>query len=216
MTLSGRVSVVVPFLNAALFLREAIESVVAQTYGKWELLLVDDGSSDGSSQIAGEYAARFRRRVARLAHPDGGSRGPAAARNLALGAARGDFIAFLDADDVWSPQKLERQTSIMATHPHVGMLYGTSRWWYSWAGEEEDGRRDRVEPLGVPAWVAFPPRSLLRPYFVLQHAAIPNPTSILLRRSVIETVGGFDESVPDGHEDQALYAKVCVHTTSRG
>jgi len=211
MTTAGRVSVIVPFLNAERFIGEAIASVLAQTYGNWELLLVDDGSADGSMEIAREFAARDPARVISLSSPDGRTRGPAAARNLGIASAKGAYLAFLDADDVWKPQKLEQQVRMLESQPEVGMVYGTSQWWYSWDQKSEDRERDYVEPLGVPAGVVIEPPSLLRPCFVLQEASIPNPTSVLVRRWVIDRVGGFEESVPDGHEDQTFFAKVCVN-----
>ena len=106
----GKVSVVMPAYNCARWLYESVESVRAQTYTDWELLLVDDGSTDDTSIIAAE-----------LAHGDGrirlfhtaGRQGPAAARNLALDNATGEYVAFLDADDFWLPEKLERQLLFM-------------------------------------------------------------------------------------------------------
>jgi len=211
MTTAGRVSVIVPFLNARPFLEEAIESVRTQSYGSWELLLVDDGSVDGSSRIAREYAARNRGQVAYLTHPGRRTRGISASRNLGIAHATGRYVAFLDADDVWLPQKLEQQTALLSSRPEVAMLYGVSEWWYSWTGKPEDAARDYVHSLGVPADVVIDPPALLRPFFVLQEAAIPNPSSILVRSSSAELVGGFEESFVGLYEDQAFYAKVCVH-----
>src|SRR5215211_6343875 len=107
------VSVVIPFLNAERFIQEAIESVFAQTYDNWELLLVDDGSNDGSTRIALEYAERNSGRVRYLQHPGHRNRGVSASRNLGISSARGEYIAFLDADDVWLPHKLEQQVEIL-------------------------------------------------------------------------------------------------------
>jgi glycosyltransferase involved in cell wall biosynthesis len=205
------VSIVMPFLDAERFIGDAIDSVLAQTYDDWDLLLVDDGSSDASREIALEYAAR-EPRVSYSTHEGGGTLGPAATRNLGIEQASGDYIAFLDADDVWLPVKLEQQTAILAARPEAGMVYGATQWWYSWSGHPDDRERDVVEPLGVPTDVLIPPPSLLRPCFVRQTAAIPNPTNILVRRRLVEQVGGFEESVPDGWEDQTFHAKACVHS----
>jgi len=95
------VSVVIPFLNGEQFLREAIESVFAQTYSHWELLLVDDGSSDASTQIAMRYAQQNGEKVRYLDHDGHLNRGVCASRNLGIRQARGELIALLDVDDVW-------------------------------------------------------------------------------------------------------------------
>src|SRR3954449_4406587 len=103
------VSVIIIFLNAEQFLREAVESVFGQLYDKWELLLVDDGSTDGSTQLARRYAAHPSGKVRYLEHAGHQNRGMSAARNLGIRHAGGEYIGFLDADDVWLPQKLQEQ-----------------------------------------------------------------------------------------------------------
>src|SRR5262249_40463181 len=99
------VSVIMIFLNAEPFIEEAIDSVLQQTYADWELLLVDDGSSDASTQIARRFAAGLPGRVRYLEHDQHVNLGKSASRNLGISEARGEFIAFLDADDVWLPHK---------------------------------------------------------------------------------------------------------------
>jgi glycosyltransferase involved in cell wall biosynthesis len=204
------VSVVLPFFNAELFLAEAIQSVLSQTYSDFQLLLVDDGSSDTSAEVARRYASRDRR-VERVSHQDGRRLGPARARNVGIAQTSGLYVAFLDADDVWLPRKLERQLGMFAGHPDAAMVYGTSICWFSWSGGASSSRTDYVEQLGVSAGVVLPPPSLLRPFFVEQTAAVPNPSSILVRREAIERLGGFEEAVPSGYEDQAFCAKLCLH-----
>lgn len=104
------VSVVTPVWNAEETLAETVASLVAQTRGDWEMLLVDDGSTDGSRALAAQLAAE-EPRIRLLGWPD--NRGAAAARNAGIRAARGRFIAFLDADDLWRPQKLAAQIGYM-------------------------------------------------------------------------------------------------------
>ncbi len=94
------VSAIVIFFNAEQFLREAVDSVFAQTYDNWELLLVDDGSTDGSISIARSYADRHPERVDYLQHEHQGNRGRSTSRNLGISHARGQYVALLDADDV--------------------------------------------------------------------------------------------------------------------
>src|SRR4051812_33913704 len=98
MTTPPRVSVVMIFLDAEEFIREAIQSVADQTVDSWELLLVDDGSTDGSTEMALRYLAEDPARIRLLHHPGGVNRGMSASRNLGLREARGEFVTFLDAD----------------------------------------------------------------------------------------------------------------------
>ena len=117
-----RVSIVTTFLNPPEgFFREALDSVLAQTFGGWELLLVNDGSGEESGRIADEYAAR-EPRIRLLEHENRENRGMGASRNLAFRHARGEYVAFLDADDVWLPAKLGRQIEVLAARPELGIV----------------------------------------------------------------------------------------------
>lgn len=201
------VSVIIIFLNAERFLREAIESVVAQTYSAWELILVDDGSTDRSTRIAAAWAAGQPGRVRVVEHKGHVNRGMSASRNLGVAQARGAFVAFLDADDVWRPHTLAEQMGALAAHPEAGMVYGPITWWYGWTGEAGHARRDFLQPLGVPADRLYTPPLLLVPW-LRRKAAVPS--GILVRRSVVDAVGGFEERFRGLYEDQAFCAKVCL------
>src|SRR5215216_3945677 len=144
MSKESLVSCIVTFLNTEGFLGEAIESVLAQTHENLELVLVDDGSTDGSTKVARRYAERFPEKVRYLEHEGHENRGAAASRNLGLRQARGEYIALLDADDVWLPNKLQEQVAILDSHPEVGMVYGLSQYWHSWTMSPEDAHRDHV------------------------------------------------------------------------
>lgn len=114
-----KVSVVMPVYNAAAFLPTTVASVQAQSFADWELIAVDDGSTDASAQLLAEVAAAdLRIRV--LKTP--GNRGAGVARNLAMDIARGRFVAFLDADDLWHPEKLARHLEWLQAHP-AGLSY---------------------------------------------------------------------------------------------
>ena len=95
------VSAIIVFWNEEQFIEEAIESVFGQTYGHWELLLVDDGSSDRSSKIARHYTDQYPDKVRYFEHQGHVNRGMSASRNLGVGSARGRYISYLDGDDVW-------------------------------------------------------------------------------------------------------------------
>jgi glycosyltransferase involved in cell wall biosynthesis len=205
---SARVSVVIPFLNASRFMRECIDSVLSQTYTDWELILVDDGSSDDSAAIAQGYVERDPERVRRIEHPGHENRGISASRNLGVRHARGEYIAELDADDVWLPDKLARLVPELETHPDVGMVYGNSLWWYGWTGDHRDGGRDHLpvmDPTGGPVDGA---EVLLRQ--LRGKTASPCPCAVLLRKSLVERVGGSEEEFRGTHEDIVLYAKLLL------
>ena len=194
------VSVVVPVFNAERFLAEAIESVIAQAWPHWELLLADDGSTDRSPEIARSYEKTGKIRC--LEHPDRANRGESATRNLGLWAGQGDLFAFLDADDVWLPEKLERQVPLLLERPEAGWLYGNTQYWF------EDGRSFSPD-LGLPAGtVVEPPHLLTR--FLRKEAAVPCTCGLLVRRETVEKAGGFDESFRSMYADQVFYARLAL------
>jgi glycosyltransferase involved in cell wall biosynthesis len=203
------VSVVVIFKDAGDFLREAIESVRAQTLSGWELLLVDDGSTDSGTSIALEYVHNDRGRVHYLEHPKHENHGMSASRNLGLTRARGEFVAFLDADDMLVPSALEEQVALLRAHPRAGMAYGPLEYWYGWTGDPEDAARDFIYPIGVPTERIYQPPSLIA-LFITNTAFAPS--GMLLRRTLVEQVGGYEESFRDLYEDQVFAAKICRTT----
>ncbi len=204
------VSAIIIFLNAERFIGEAVESVLAQTYDHWELLLVDDGSTDGSTQVALRYAEQYAGRVHYLEHPGHQNRGMSASRNLGISRARGEYVAFLDADDIWLPHSMQRQVAILSSYPQAGMVYGSSLLWYSWTGRPEDAQRDLrdfVEERNIR------PNTLLRPptlltTFLRDGRAVPAICSAMMRREVVESVGGSEEKFRGPYEDQVLFVKI--------
>jgi glycosyltransferase involved in cell wall biosynthesis len=200
------VSVITVFFNAERFFQEAIDSVLAQTYRNWELLLVDDGSTDGSTRIAqstGHPAVRY------LDHPRHENRGVGASRNLGLTHARGDYLVCLDADDVFFPETLHRQVAILSANPHAAAAYGSTEFWLSWRTDPQ--RPDWCDEAGsrVPC-----PNSLIDPpklptLYLRDREAVPCWHAIAFRTEAIREVGGFDESSRlNLYEDQVVHAKV--------
>lgn len=202
------VSVIIIFLNAEQFIQESIDSVFAQTYSAWELLLVDDGSSDGSTAIAQQYSMHHPEQVRYLEHPGHVNRGMSASRNLGIRQSAGEYIAFLDADDAWYPYTLQEQVACLKAQREAAMVYGPLLWWYSWTGNPEDSHRDYVESLGVPSDKLIKPPQLL-PLFLLDKAAVPS--GILVRRKAIELIGGFEDAFRGEYEDQVFCAKICLN-----
>ncbi len=204
------VSIITTIYNSAMFLEEAIVSVTTQSHLDWELILVDDGSNDGSVEIANSWCARDVR-ITLLTHPGHENRGISASRNLGIRAAKGDLIAFLDSDDVWLPGKLARQIVILESNPEAAMTFGAAERWYSWDGTNQ-GTRDFVRPSAIPGWGAdriLPPPELLKA-FLQDESLTPCTCSILVRRHAVLQAGAFEESFRGLYDDQVFYAKLCL------
>ncbi|HSK21319.1 MAG TPA: glycosyltransferase [Longimicrobiales bacterium] len=203
------VSIITIFLNGEAFIEEAIASVFSQSCKRWELLLVDDGSSDRSSDTARHYAARYPDRVRYLEHPSHANRGMSASRNLGLASARGEYVAFLDADDVYLPLKLEKQVRLLDDYPEAAMVYGATRAWHSWSGRPEDDAHDWVRTLGVaPDSLIEPPELAVR--FLDGRAMAPSTCGVLIRRRDIEELGCFQEDFRTMYEEFVLFFKICL------
>lgn len=204
--MTPRVSVIIIFLNGEAFLPAAIQSVMDQSFQDFELLLCDDGSGADASGIAKDWAARYPGKVFYLEHPSHANRGMSATRNLGLAQARGEFIAFIDADDVWNEDKLAEQLAIMEAHPELGMVCGVVNYWSSWEGGE-----DVLTPTGhVQDRVVLPPEASLNLY-PLGTAPAPCPSDLLLRRDVVEAIGRFEAHFTGPrqmYEDQGFLAKL--------
>lgn len=206
----GMVSVVVIFLNAEQFIKETIESVVTQTYTNWELLLIDDGSSDASTGIAKKYAEQFPGQVRYIEHSDHRNHGKSASRNLGVVSAKGEYLAFLDADDVYLPQKLERQVDLLVRFPQAAMVYGSTFRWYGWTGKSEDIKRDWASPLGITPNQLVEPPHLMTLYFQ-DGNCVPCTCGWTARKSVIDPKGGSETDFKDLYEDQVFLAKIVLN-----
>jgi glycosyltransferase involved in cell wall biosynthesis len=184
------VSVVIPTYNCAAFLPAAIESVLAQTYKDFEILVVDDGSTDATSEVIAPYLDRvqFIRQE---------NKGVPAARNVGIRASRGEFIAWLDADDVWLPDKLELQMLSFAD-PEVMMAYSDFSVKYS------DGQTLlsylAQQPLACEGYIVD---NYVQSRFLF-------PSTMVLRRDSMERCGFFDEEMLVC-EDLELFARISLH-----
>lgn len=210
------VSVIMIVLNGEQFIDEAIGSVIAQQGVDWELLIIDDGSSDRTAEIASCYVEKHPDKIRLLFHPERINAGMSASRNLGIANARGDYIAFLDADDMFLPGKLAEQSAHLDAEPSTGMIYGKTLIWHSW--KTGDAASDRYYDLGVVPGRTYPPRALFRTLIENRHQT-PTTCNAMMRRDVLIELGGFDASFRGMFEDQVLFAKLMlrypVHVSSR-
>jgi glycosyltransferase involved in cell wall biosynthesis len=200
------VSVITIFLDAEKFLNEAIASVFAQTFQDWELILVDDGSRDGSSEIASKYTTEYPLKVRYLEHEGHRNLGMSASRNSGIRRASGEFIALLDADDVWFATKLEEQIRIFRSFPDSTMVYGNNQFWESWSGKLED--KDYQIDMGANVERVFYPPELLLLYLRPVKAATPVPSDLIFRREMALRHGCFEELFRNMFEEQPFLVKV--------
>jgi glycosyltransferase involved in cell wall biosynthesis len=181
------VSVIIPTYNRWPMVGEAIESVLAQSYRAWELIVVDDGSNDGTAARLAQYGSSIRQVLRQRS-------GVAAARNYGVGIARGRYVAFLDSDDFWMPKKLEIQTVFMEQHPGV-QICQTEEIWVR--------RRVRVNPK---AKHVKPSGDIFRRSLDL---CLVSPSAVMITKELFNQFGGFDESFPVC-EDYDLWLRIGV------
>jgi teichuronic acid biosynthesis glycosyltransferase TuaG len=173
------VSVIMPAYNAGRHVAESVRSVLGQTYADWELVVVDDGSTDGTAGVVKGLAARD----ARIRYVRRENGGQAAARNTGLGEARGRLVAFLDADDLWLPGKLSAQVALMEERG-VDLVY-TDGYIFSDGGEVSPDERFNILPGEARG------EEMFRALFALNRIGT---LSVLVRREALDAVGRFDES----------------------
>ena len=217
------VSVVIPTYNRACVVGAAIESVIAQSYGCVEVIVVDDGSTDDTKQVVACYGERVR-----YVHQP--NAGVSAARKLGLRHARGEFVAFLDSDDRWFPWKLDAQVAILRRFGDIGMVWTDMRavddqgavlqetylrTFYSAYNvvriENECNLRGRLDAV----WPGAPSEAASRPVYVgdifsaMILGNLVHTSTVLLRRDRLVQVGGFDTSLASSGEDYEYHLRTC-------
>lgn len=202
------VSIIMPLYNGEQFLEAAVQSVLAQSYGNWELLIVDDGSKDGGFALA-KKIAETDSRIYVFQHEKGANRGVSATRNLAISKSKGEYLALLDCDDVWLDNKLEKQVPILRQYPEVGLVYSQAQ------VIDEEGtiineKHSKAERLNrrpvFGAGLANKPckdlKLLLSIYF-----RVP-ASSAVMRKEFVHVLGNFEEKLKYQVEDAFLFYKI--------
>jgi glycosyltransferase involved in cell wall biosynthesis len=189
------VSVVLPTFNRLRFLRPAVESVIAQTYRDWRLVIADDGSGDDTRAYLRSLGDP---RIEVIWLPHTGS--PATTRNAAVRRAAGDYIAFLDSDELWLADKLRLQVQLLSEHPE-------RRWGYCGYSRIDGVGRTRTYPSSKP-WTPYDGSIFAR--IVRLEAQIVAAT-VIAERALILAAGAFDESLLV-HEDYDLWARLALHS----
>lgn len=191
--MAPRVSVNICCYNSERFLEETLQSVFSQTYTDWELVIVDDGSTDATGEIIGRHVAEGRQ-IVHLAQVNAGL---SASRNRALRQSSGEFVAFLDHDDLWEPQKLERQIPLFDRRASVGVVYSDC------LNFGEDGVSYRhFERYPPTSGMAF--GSLLRNYFL-------NLQTVVVRRAAIDQLPEWFDEELELAEEADLFLRI-AHT----
>ena len=184
--MAGLVSVVIPAYNSRELIGTALESVFGQTYSPVEVIVVDDGSTDGTDEWVRAHYPSIQ--VVRTAN-----QGPSGARNQGIQMASGDYVAFLDADDVWHPGKLEAQIEVMERHADVGLVAS------DWTRAGQFGKVPDVLPV---SWITYEDMLKLNRF---------QTSTVLMRKLVLNGLEGFDRRV-DGAEDWDLWLRASTNT----
>lgn len=183
-----KVSVIIPAYNAERFIGQTIESVFAQTFQDFEIIVIDDGSTDKTAEIVESFDVQCIRRT---------NGGVSNARNAGMEKAKGKYIAFLDADDLWEVTKLEKQVSVLDANEYIGLCYTAI---------------ERVDENGQSLYyneVSDYPDDTEA--LLLYSCIIPNPSTAMMRRNLFEQFGGFDLNFTN-YEDWEYWLRLSLQT----
>lgn len=182
------ISVIVPVFNRESFIEECLESILAQSVSDYELIVVDDGSTDQTPS----KLSRFKEKITVITQKQ---QGPSAARNAGIEHASGEWLSFLDSDDLWLPSKLEKQLKFLAVETDCKICY-TEEIWFRHGRRVNPGKKHQK----YSGWI----------YPRLLPLCIISPSSVIIHRSVLETVGRFDADLP-ACEDYDLWLRIGAH-----
>ena len=189
------VAVIIPTYNRAALLIEALNSVLAQTFQDFEVIIVDDGSTDDTADRLKPFLTDSRVRYVRQING-----GPARARNYGIREAHGEFIALLDSDDLWLPTKLEKQVALLRANPEIGLVYSDVTW--------IDANAQPMQPQPAKAQRRFPT------YYedlMFENVIWGSDSTVMVRSELLKSQPLYDPELPT-LEDQDLWLRLSVHT----
>ena len=189
-----KVDVIIPAYNAAKYLPAAIESVVAQTFDDWRILLIDDGSTDNTAEVVAPYLKQLGEKLQYIYQPNAGL---PAARNAAIRNSSAELLALLDADDLWLPCRLAESVKCFDGRPRVGLAYGLI------SRIDVDGKV--LDTFGGNLTHA---EGQIAPYIYTREVQLPCPT-MTFRRSCVDEVGLFDETMR-ATEDRDMWLRIAL------
>jgi glycosyltransferase involved in cell wall biosynthesis len=184
------VSVIILTYQRAYWVKEAIESVLSQTYKDYEIIVINDGSTDNTAEVL----SQFQNNIKIIEQKN---KGVAAARNIAINNSQGRYIAFLDDDDIWLPTKLEKQIMLLEANDKIGLIYSDMSYFDEKEIFPETTAKKRPLPLARISWMLFPYPNLT-----------PRPSSVVVRQETLDEIGLFDESLTTC-EDYDLWLRIC-------
>lgn len=200
-----KVTAIVPAYNADRYISGAIESVLGQTYKNIDLIVIDDGSTDRTGEVVQRYGSRVR-----YIRQDNG--GPSKARNTGIRAADSELIAFLDADDIWLPEKIQAQVDLLEDNPDLGLVFCDAEFM------DEKGRSygSVWKQRGCYEAMVAESRRLAHPFAAVMMMDCILPSAVLVRRACLDRAGLFDESLRytehGGVEDKELMLRIALTT----
>lgn len=184
----SKVAVIISCYNSAKYIRQTLGSILAQNYSSFQVIAVNDGSTDATATILQSYG----RRITVLNHPDGGNHGQSASLNLGIAQSNSDYIAFMDHDDLWQPDKLKKQTDLLDQHHDIGLVYTN--------GHVVGKKGDKLYPLLGKGHVE---KNSIGD--ILLDCYIRTPSMVMVRRSLLVQVGEF---VPGIIADQDMWVRI--------
>ena len=177
-----------------------------------QLILIDDGSHAEATAMATEYAANSQGKIIYTEHPGHINLGCSSSRNQGMKYATGEWVALLDSDDVWLPEKLQLQVDIHNRYPEAGFICEASKYWYSW---ENPAHEDVVISIGAEQDKLHTPPQLIYTLYPLGKGAAPCPSGMMIKKSLYDEIGGFENSFKgenQAYEDQPFLFKVYLRT----